>query len=170
MAAGTEEGHGRAGPGQARPGAERRKAAGGRAGRGCGGMGVAEQPLLPETSLWLAAGRGQQGPPGSSRPTHACPERPVDSSPQPPPRFWPSTPPPAPAAATDAAHKVPPPRLSERRRRQIFSGLLAVGRGAYREMQSRVWGAGGERRKRPVSGAGRRGRSDNQKCEQPERV
>lgn len=39
MAAGTEEGHGRAGPGQARPGAERRKAAGGRVGRGCEGWG-----------------------------------------------------------------------------------------------------------------------------------
>lgn len=56
-------------------------------------------------------------------------------------------PPPPPTPRT----KPPPPRLSERRRRQIFSPVLATGRGACREMQSQVWGAGGERRKRPVS-------------------
>lgn len=81
MAAGTEEGHGQAGRGR-----ERRKAEGGGLGREGGGMGVAAQLLLPERSLSLAAGSGQQGPRGLSRPSHASPRLPADSSPRPPPQ------------------------------------------------------------------------------------
>ena len=60
MAAGTEEGHGRARLGWAR--SESRKTVGGGVGWGAEGMGVAAQLQLPETSPWLAAGPGQQGP------------------------------------------------------------------------------------------------------------
>lgn len=144
-------------------------------GRGGGGNEGSPRSRCRKRSLMLAAGPGQQGPRGSTRPSHASPRRPWTV-----PlglRLRPGRracrrplPPPAPAAA--AAHKAPPPGLLERRRRrrQILGPSLAAGRGAYREMQSRAWGAGGERRKRLVSGAERRGGGARQKCERPGRV
>lgn len=155
MTAGTEEGHGRAGPGEERTGGEKKgdeEGCGWWGRRGGGGIGgVAAQPLLPERSLWLAAGAA-----GSSGLQSAFARLSAATSGQ-----FPSASASVLAVAAVAARSrrhhqrraqsPPPPRLSERRRRQIFSPVLATGRGACREMQSQVWGAGGERRKRPVS-------------------
>lgn len=69
------------------------------------------------------------------------------------------------AAPAAAAHKAPPPRLSGRRRRQILSPSLAAGRGACREMQSRVRDAGAPEEAASQRGGG--GGSANQERPRP---
>lgn len=83
---------------------------GGRVGGGAGGMGVAAQLQLPQTSPWLAAGPGQQGPRCSTRPRAPLRGRSMWTVPLGLGlRLRPGRPlpPPAPAAAA-AAHKAPP--------------------------------------------------------------
>ncbi|XP_023375797.1 spidroin-2-like [Pteropus vampyrus] len=110
-------GPGRAGPGEEGSGGEKKGDE-----EGCGwwgrsgGGGIGGSPRSRCCQRGACGWRpGQQSPRGSSRPSHASPRRPVDSSPRPPPQSWPSLPslpslpsPPAPAATTNAAHKAPP--------------------------------------------------------------
>nr|XP_025147928.1 uncharacterized protein LOC112586774 [Bubalus bubalis] len=71
-------------------------------------MGVAAQLQLPQTSPWLAAGPGQQGPRGSTRPRASLRGRSVWTVPL-GLRLRPGRPLPPPApAATATAHKAPP--------------------------------------------------------------
>ncbi|XP_027456162.1 uncharacterized protein LOC113925755 isoform X2 [Zalophus californianus] len=143
MAAGTEEGRGRAGPGVKLRGRLREVGWAG----AVEGWGVAAQPLLLERRLWLAAGPGQQGPRGLELAFARLSATTGGQSPSASASVL--------AAAAAAARsrrrrrraQSPPTRLSERRRRrrQIFSPSLAAGRGACREMQSRVCGAGGRK-------------------------
>lgn len=158
MAAGTEEGHGRAGPGVLRE----EEGSGGGEGRGGRGTGSPRRRCCQrgaygwrpgQDSRVLGARLGIRTPlrgdlctvPSASASMLAAAA--------------------AAAAPAAAAHKAPPPRLSGRRRRQILSPSLAAGRGACREMQSRVRDAGAPEEAASQRGGG--GGSANQERPRP---